>query len=209
MDEAFRRLRKGEPLEDEAFDRIYPEWARQLSRLHWTPLEVVRRAVALLTAGRPEARLLDVGSGAGKFCLAGALIAGRARFTGIERRPHLARLSARLASCYRVPRVAFVEGDLEELDWGDFNGIYLYNPFEEHRSPFQRIDDTIEVGRGQFERFVRAVERKLELMPTGTRLVTYHGFGGRVPPSYSRFALELLPRGPLECWVRIAPHARF
>src|SRR5438309_796822 len=72
----FRELLRDGVSDDIYFDRIYPEWARKLSRIHWTPIPVVRRAVELLTEGREldPVRILDVGSGAGKFCLIGAAI---------------------------------------------------------------------------------------------------------------------------------------
>ena len=40
--------------------------------MHWTPVHVARRAAQFLVTG-PETRVLDVGSGPGKFCLVGAL----------------------------------------------------------------------------------------------------------------------------------------
>lgn len=189
---------------DAEFDRIYPDWAREKSRQHWTPLAVVHRAVELLASGRREARILDVGAGAGKFCIAGAL-ASRAWFTGIEQRPHLCALSRELAGRHGADRARFLCGDLSDVDWRDFDAIYLFNPFEEHRSPFCRIDDSIQPSRETYARYVGAVEERLERMPIGTRLVTYHGFGGRVPGGFTRFPARPLPpeaTGPLELWVK-------
>ena len=82
-----RSLRAGWELTDLEFDRVYPSWVRRLSDMHWTPVEVARRAAALLAVD-PTTRVLDVGSGVGKFCLIGALTT-RATFVGIEQRENL------------------------------------------------------------------------------------------------------------------------
>src|SRR4051812_11609675 len=80
-------------VDDAYFDRIYPDWAQRMSRLHWTPVPVALRAAQLLTENHSSgARVLDLGSGAGKFCLVGASTYG-GDFFGIEQRSHLVNLS--------------------------------------------------------------------------------------------------------------------
>src|SRR5258708_27700804 len=56
--------------DDLAFGGMYPEHLRLMSLKQWTPLLVARKAGEFLA--EPEARVLDVGSGIGKFCLAAA-----------------------------------------------------------------------------------------------------------------------------------------
>src|SRR4051812_11881562 len=53
-------------MSDAAFDQVLPAWAQLVSKVHWTPLAVARRAAELLVRD-PESRILDVGSGVGKF----------------------------------------------------------------------------------------------------------------------------------------------
>lgn len=197
----FRRLRSGATADDAYFDRIYPDWVQDRSRIHWTPLPVVRRAVGLLSSDRPDLRILDVGSGAGKFCLAGAMLS-EARFFGIEQRPHFVRLCHQLVHHYRIPRVSFLYGNMEDLDWSRFDAAYLYNPFQEFKTPYQRIDSSIEVARPFFERYVQAVETKLAQVPPGFGVVTYHGFGGRMPAGFRLVLGEFCFRGPLEYWIK-------
>lgn len=187
--------------DDEYFDRILPDWARGLSRLHWTPVQVARTAAQLLTEGRKDAFILDVGSGAGKFCLVGASVTD-ARFFGIEHRPHLHALSETLARRYRASRASFMLGEMRHVEWAAFDGVYLYNPFQEYRTPQQRIDSTLELRRTDYERYIKVVQEKLAGMEDGTRVVTYHGFGGVMPEGYRRALSEHCYRGPLECWVK-------
>ena len=66
------RVSRGEPVADAEFDLLYPRPVRPLSERFWSPIDVARRAAELLVV-RPGTRVLDVGSGAGKFCVVGAL----------------------------------------------------------------------------------------------------------------------------------------
>jgi len=56
---------------DEEFNRIYPKSIRDLSQFQWTPLEVAKLAAKYL-AEIPGKKVLDIGSGVGKFCMIGA-----------------------------------------------------------------------------------------------------------------------------------------
>src|SRR5947207_1332759 len=73
---------------DEQFDRLYPVCTQLLSRRHWTPLHIAKMAVNFL-AQHKGAKLLDIGSGAGKFCLTGAYLKPDASFYGVEQRENL------------------------------------------------------------------------------------------------------------------------
>ncbi len=52
---------------DVTFDDLYPEDIQNLSPMHWTPVDIARRASNFLAI--PNARVLDIGSGVGKFCI--------------------------------------------------------------------------------------------------------------------------------------------
>jgi len=194
------RLRHGAPLSDAAFDEIYPDAIRRLSRVHWTPIEVIRRAIRLLVT-HENSKVLDVGSGVGKFCLAGALISS-GRFFGIEQRQHYVELANSLASRYKIPRTTFTHGNFKNVDWAQFDAVYLFNPFQENKTPEQRLDDTVPLSRELFREYVAAVHGKLETLLKGARVVTYHGFGGTFPVTFEREVSEWCYRGPLELWIK-------
>jgi predicted RNA methylase len=194
------RVRRNAPISDAALDEIYPSSIQQLSRTHWTPIEVIRRATSLLVTFEGT-RVLDVGSGVGKFCLVGALVS-KGRFTGIEQRPHFVELANQLVSRYKIPRVNFIHGNFKALDWTAFHSIYLFNPFQENKTPDQRLDNAVPLSRELYSDYVSATTEKLEQMPSGTRVVTYHGFGGNFPSSYERHVSEWCYRGPLELWIK-------
>ncbi|MEW5977090.1 MAG: class I SAM-dependent methyltransferase [Acidobacteriota bacterium] len=196
----FERLRLGSQVWNNQFDRMLPAAWRRLSLLHWTPVSVARRAAQLLVRG-PATRVLDVGSGPGKFCLVGAL-ATEGHFTGVEQRLHLVEFSKALVRLYDIPRVRFVCANAEDLDWSEFDAFYFYNPFYENVDPDKKIDEGVRLSPTLYGRYVTMVQERLAAAPPGTRVVTYHGMGGDLPRGYQRILQELHESGLLELWVR-------
>lgn len=71
-----------ETISNARFDQILDQRVRRASSVHWTSVEVILSILELLDLDE-NSKVLDVGSGCGKFCLVGALNS-RAHFTGIE-----------------------------------------------------------------------------------------------------------------------------
>lgn len=171
-------LRERVAVSDEEFDQLYPVPVRSMSDVHRSPVSVALRASALLA---PEAglRVLDVGSGCGKLCCIGAL-ASDATWNGIESNPRLVGTALAIAHVLGVDRqVRFTCGDMTTIDWADFDSLYLFNPFEAGLflgEPFK-----LELAFARYLESVTETEVRLADLPTGTRVVTYHGFGGTMP----------------------------
>jgi SAM-dependent methyltransferase len=193
-------LRGGRKVSDLRFDHVYPPAIRTLSRTHWTPVEVALRAAELLTSS-PETRVLDVGSGCGKFCTVAAL-AGRGRFIGIEQRPHLLATAKKVAEELGASRVSFISGNMADLDWSDYDAFYLFNPFHENLMKSIRIDETVPFMKGVYSRYVEIVRAKLLIANNGTRVATYHGFGGDMPLGYQLVKKEPMGTDFLELWTK-------
>lgn len=193
-------LRTGRKVTDFRFDHIYPPSIRKLSSPHWTPVEVAVRAAELLVTGN-SSRILDVGSGCGKFCTVAGL-SSPGQFTGIEQRFRLFDTARRAAEDLEASRVSFVHGNMTELDWSRFDAFYLFNPFYENVMRSIRIDDTVSLNEDRFNRYVEIVRTKLRVARPGTRVVTYHGFGGDLPSDYLRLKKEPIGTSFLELWVK-------
>jgi cyclopropane fatty-acyl-phospholipid synthase-like methyltransferase len=194
------RIRAGRVVNDASWDRLYPRWVRGPSRTHWTPVVVARRAAELLVT-RPGARVLDVGAGVGKLCVVGALTT-EGVFTGIEQRAHLVEIAREVARRCRVGRCRFVHGDMSALDWRQFDALYLYNPFAEHLPGHNQIDQTIDASPERYRKYVHFAQQAFADLPPGARVVTYHGFGGEMPPSWHEASAERFGAGRLELWIK-------
>jgi predicted O-methyltransferase YrrM len=148
----------------------------------------------------PCASVLDVGSGGGKMCAIGALTTS-ARWTGVEREPRLVHAARRVARDLGVAdRTQFIEGECLAVEWSQFAGIYLYNPFAE--AVFAAEGNDPDAGQAAYGAAIETVEAKLVLLAPGARVVTLFGFGGDVPDCYD--LVEEVPiHGDTLClWIR-------
>jgi SAM-dependent methyltransferase len=193
-----KRLQAGDHVDDRDWDQLYPAWVRALSRKHWTPVAVAQRAAEWLVTDS-KTRVLDVGSGAGKFCAVGALTSG-AVFTGVEQRPHLVDTARQMVRSNCIKRCTFIQGNARDLDWNAYDAFYLFNPFAENLPGYPFIDDAIERHPRRFRTYVAAITAILASSRAGTRLCTYYGLGADMPPGWRHIRQEKLHGGPLSLW---------
>ncbi len=198
IDKVRRLLQTGEGVPDRTFDRLYPHHVRELSLAFWTPVRVAMRAVELLDPARR--RVLDVGSGVGKFCLVAATLTG-AEVTGIEHRADLVRIATGAAERLGV-RARFVRGELADIDWDAFDAFYFYNPFFENVHEDNHIDETVELSRRRLDAALRHASEALARPRPGTRVVTYHGLGGPMPSTYQLVTSECAGSDKLKLWTQ-------
>lgn len=178
-------LRRGECASDREFDRFLPTRLRVVSARYWTPLRVAVRAAVWLDELDIRS-LVDIGSGAGKFCVATALMS-RCAFLGIEHRKDLVATAGALAEVFGVQdRVAFVEGAFGDGPLPDAECYYFYNPFlEAMLGQEDWLDDHVEHGECRYDREILAVEHWLSQAPVGTYVLTYNGLGTELPRAYT------------------------
>ena len=72
---------------DAEFDWLYPEHFQLMSLKQWTPLAIAKTAAEYLNV--KGAKILDIGSGIGKFCLTAAHHYPDSYFFGVEQRHEL------------------------------------------------------------------------------------------------------------------------
>jgi len=178
----FKKLRSGVPVDDAKFDALYPERIQQVSALHFTPLDVAKVAAGFLVE-TPDTRVLDVGSGAGKFCLVGA-VCTTGHFTGVEQRESLFHLAEGLRIQADLPNAAFIRANILDISFGSYDAVYLFNPFHENIAQTDPIDDSVVMNNQLYTVYCDYVREQLDTMPIGTRLVTYFSYGAEVPGSY-------------------------
>jgi len=191
-------LARRAPVSDAELDQVFPEELRERSDLQWTPVAIALRAAELL-APSPDLRVLDVGAGVGKVCLVGAIVTG-AMWWGVEQDAALVAAANHAAWALDIAgRTRFVHGDGSRLLWDEFDGFYFYNPFTTlmlapHASPFVRY--------ATIQSTLRRIEQQLASTRIGTRVVTYHGFGGKLPEGYTLISREPAGGDALDLWIR-------
>ncbi len=184
----------GDDVPDAVFDTLFPEELRSRSELHWTSLAIARRAIELLDA----TNVLDVGCGTGKVCLLARLLTGRA-WWGVDH--DAAAIEAANHAAYVLgirDDARFICASAWDLDWSQFDAFYFFNPFpvdaEDPRNAFQKY--------GAFVAECTRAEERLAGLRPGTRVVTYHGFGGDMPGGWERSAREAVGTDELALWLR-------
>jgi len=168
---------------DKIFNSLYPKPIQEVAEKHWTPLEVAKKAAAFL-ATSPEVKILDVGSGSGKFCLTAAHYHPLTFFYGIEQRANLVELSTELAVKLQLANVSFICNNITNIDFARFDHFYFYNSFYENITGTQKIDLSVHYSEELYNYYNRYLYKQLDKKPSGARLVTYHSFGIETPSGY-------------------------
>lgn len=188
--------------EDATFDAVYPAAIQAISRRFWTPVAVARRAAALLQKAGVRT-VLDVGSGVGKFVLVAAGEAPELQLVGVEQRGALVEIARQAQARLGVPNARFQVGDVTEIPWREFGGLYFFNPLEENLfTDGGQIDDSVELTQSRFFRDVLRFEGALRTAPLGMTVVTYHGMSGRMPACFELAEKEQAGSDWLRLWVK-------
>lgn len=183
---------------DISFDILYPAHIQALSAMHWTPVDIAKKAAAFLNT--PGARVLDIGSGVGKFCLIAGTHFPQTRFTGVEQRQELHHYAELARDETDLGNVNFIHGNLTELDYENYDHFYFYNAFYENIEPDSRIDHAVRTSFELYERYQCFVHGMLGAKKSGTRLVTYHARESQIPASYQR--VENVYHKLLKMWIK-------
>jgi len=185
---------------DTQLHRLYPESIQLLATRHWTPLDIARKAAQFL-ATEKGAKVLDIGSGAGKFCLAAAYFKPTVEFYGVEQRRHLVDHARAAREILGLPNVHFLHQNLTQLDFKQFDHFYFYNSFYENLADTEKIDDSIACTPHLYDYYNRCLYRKLNELRTGTRVATFHTIENKMPGAYHM--IEDHAGGLLKFWIKI------
>jgi len=183
---------------DEDFDSALPLKIRKLSSRHWTPVHVAKRAAHFLVQTE-NSRILDIGSGVGKFCLAAAS-ASAGHFTGVEQRDALVRLSKKIAQKYHIDRAHFLHANILTVDFTEFDAFYFFNSFEENRDLTDKIDDEVFYNPSRYAVYSLYLYEQFESLPRGTRIATYCSPVAIIPDQYVMVGSEV--KGKLQFWEK-------
>ena len=196
------RIRNGDLVSDREFDEIFPPYYRAASDVHWSSIEVARQ-IAFWLNEMPKFRFIDIGCGVGKLCLLLQLLTQQ-EIHGIEQRINLVRIAKEIIKTNSLTQISIVALNMVALDWSKYDVYYLYNPFQEHvvGSGPGVIEPNIDLNSKYFAHYTSEVFRQLSWAEPGKLLITYHGFGGRVPSSWKLIVSKHIEKGHLELWKK-------
>ncbi|MCF6406768.1 class I SAM-dependent methyltransferase [Chitinophaga filiformis] len=183
---------------DASFDWLYPERIQQMSRRHWTPMRIAKKAAGFLA--EEGKKVLDIGSGVGKFTLIGAHYYPRSFFYGVEQRSELHHYALAAQEYTKTENAAFINLNFTQVNLAAYDHFYFYNAFFENLATRDTIDHHIEYSDSLYQYYSRYLYRELDRKPAGTRLVTYHSLHDEIPPAYR--LVETSADFFLKMWVK-------
>jgi len=178
----FKHIKSNLDIEDDEFDLIYPENIKLVAEIHFTPVNVSKIAARYLVE-RKGFKILDIGSGAGKFCMIGSACTD-GYFTGVEQRKSLCAVAQKVSKKYNLTNVKFINANVLDIAFKDFDAFYFYNSFYENICASGDINNEVELTLDLYVKYSNYVKEQLDLMPIGTKLVTYFSYLKEIPNSY-------------------------
>lgn len=184
---------------DDAFHQMYRPGIRFMAKSHWTPLRIAKEVASFLNTN-DNCKILDIGSGSGKFCLAAAWYSPRALLYGVEQRGYMVREAKTVQKKLGLNNVAFIEGNFTALDLTQYDHFYFFNSFWENLDYTDKIDYSIDYSEALYEYYITYLRNGLAGMPAGTRIVTYHSLLQEIPKAY--FLVKSSCEGMLNFWIK-------
>lgn len=185
---------------DIQFNQLYPASVQSLAQRHWTPLIVARKAADFLAA-ESNAKILDIGSGVGKFCLAAAHYKPKAFYYGIEQRERLVKYAEKVNEILQYENVFFMNGNFTQIDFREYDHFYFYNSFYENMTGTDKIDNSIDYSLELYNYYNRYLYKQLEKKPSGTRLASFYSLEDEMPSGYHIVGTEM--NDLLKFWIKI------
>lgn len=168
---------------DEKFNTLYPPEIEAVAKKHWTPLEVAIKCADFLAISS-EDKVLDIGSGSGKFCFTAAHYHPHTKFYGIEQRGNLVELCNDLKKKLQIENITFINQNITDSSLKAYDHFYFYNAFYENVPGTQKIDFNVPYSEKLYDYYNLWLYKELNKKPSGTRIATYHSFGQEIPPGY-------------------------
>lgn len=180
------------------FDSLLEPDFQPLSSTFWTPLDIIQKTLDWLDI-TDDSKILDIGSGVGKFCITGNVLS-KGQFTGVEIRKNLITESERITKELQLTRAQFIHSDIKEVPFDKYNTFFFYNPFCEHLAINEIIDDTLDLSSENHCNYEAIISEKFNLLASGTKVVTYNSNQFIFPSSYR--LKKMNKTGDLVLWIK-------
>jgi SAM-dependent methyltransferase len=185
---------------DKDFNQLYSIKKRAFADRHWTPVNIAKQAADFLAAEK-NVKVLDIGSGVGKFCLTAAYHKPNAFFYGVEQRESLIKAAEAANKSLGLTNVSFIHGNFTQVDFRQYDHFYFYNSFYENLGGTEKIDESIDYSSELYNYYNRFLLKELEQKPAGTRLATYYSLEDEVPEGYHEVGSDF--DNLLKFWIKV------
>jgi hypothetical protein len=102
-----------------------------------------------------------------------------------------------------VPNATFAVGDATRAALDEFDAFYLFNPFAENTfEDGHYLDRDVDLSFNRYAGDLRRMRIALLCARIGTIVVTYHGFGARLPAGYDRLRADPIGSNRLCVWQK-------
>lgn len=183
---------------DSEFDKVYPSRYQKISKIHWTPVEVIKTTVEWLEENK-ALRILDIGSGVGKFCILGSIVS-KLTFVGVEKRKNLFLQSKKIAAFFKTKNVFFINDNITNINFQEFDAFYYFNPFCEQIAHSDWIDQEPDFSEEKYKNYEDYVISELSVMPIGAKVITYCSNDFILPSSFR--LKNMMYDGQLLLWIK-------
>lgn len=190
-------MQRVDQLELDFFTRL-PEHLRLISKVHFTPVRIAWLAAEWLSEDGPK-KVLDIGAGVGKFCIAAALETD-SEYYGIEHRESLVETAQDLIKSFDLQNAHVLHQNILDVNFADYQAFYLFNPFYENLVHKKRINNEVSLSERLHQQYTEHTLEQLRAMPNGTKVVTYDGENKEIPYAYER--VKQSQNGLLKLWVK-------
>ncbi len=175
-------IEKGELPPDELMDGVLPDEYKLHAARHFSGCYIIKLAAEFLSEVF-NPRILDIGSGSGKFCQLGALIHPYTQFTGVEYRLDLVDIALELKRDFQLDNVKFINENIVNHSFQPYNGFFMFNPFLEHRNAAARMDHFQDAPEKEME-YSHYVQDQLSQCQPGARLATFYVLKNQIPSNF-------------------------
>lgn len=169
-------------LNEEILQSLFSVKSKRLDKLHFTPISVATQAAKFLLSG-DGLRILDIGSGNGKFCFVAALLNPHAQITGIEQREELISEAQRIQQKLHIKNINFIHQNIDKVNFVDYDHFYFFNAFHEQLSE-EKMDDEILHDQTLYHYYNRYLYKQFKQLKRGTRLATFFTENEIIPPDF-------------------------
>ncbi|TGN19817.1 methyltransferase [Leptospira idonii] len=186
---------------DDDFDLILPEPLRLLSPYQWTSVSVIKSISEYLKTEKVTS-FVDLGSGPGKLAILLSLW-NSFPVTGVEIRKELFQFADFWKKKLDIGHLKFLQRDFLNFDISLYSHVYCFNPLYEQMTGRHSIDESLPKSSMLYvQNLIRLKEKFKELKP-GTKIITYYGFGGRMPSDFKRIRKIGSSSDELEVWEKL------